>query len=159
MGTAALILGIFGLCISWLPGVGWLGVAAGLAACAIGVPSITHWFRRPGHTGWGAASIMTGSVAASVGFAYQVKHAQGALDFLVQSLPAPEAYLALAGALVVVAAGLVVARRKGRRFGVAIAAVGILALVVAGGWSLTTADRALLGRGEPVDSAHAAQKS
>jgi len=92
MGVTSLILSLIALCTSWIPGIGWLGVIIGVVACALGVPSITHWFEKPGYTGWGIAGISIGATSTGVGFAFQIKHAAGNFDILYHSLPVPVAY-------------------------------------------------------------------
>jgi hypothetical protein len=119
-------------------------VALGAVACGLGIPSVTHWYERPGFTGFGIAGNFLGSVAVSVGFAYQIKHSAGALDWLYIPLAVPGAYGVLGLSAVCFAIGLVVARKVSRPLGVVIAAVSIAVLAVAAGWALTTADRALL---------------
>lgn len=133
-----------GVCICWLPTVGWLGVALGAVACGLGIPSVTHWYRRSGSTGFGIAGNILAGIAISVGFAYQIKHAKGGLDFLYAPLRVPEAYVALGLSTIFFVAGLVLARKLSRPIGVVVAAVSVAAFVVAAGWALTTADRALL---------------
>ena len=118
----------------------------GIAACGLGIPSVTHWYERSGFTGWGIAGCGLGGVAGSVGFAYQIKHSAGTLDFLYVPLAIPHAYGVLGLATAGFALGLVVARKSSRPLGVVIAAISIAVLVVSAGWALTTADRALLAQ-------------
>lgn len=146
MGVTSLILSIASVCVCWLPKVGWLGVAMGVAACGLGVPSITHWFERPGHTGWGVAGIMLGAPSAAVGIAYQIKHAAGTLDALYYKLPVETGYWICGILVVVIVVGLVVARLKSKAVGTVIASLAIAALIVSSTWWLTTADRSLVAR-------------
>jgi hypothetical protein len=141
LGTTALVLGIIGVCICWIPVVGWLGVVMGMGACLLGVPSVTHWFERPGYTGWGIAGISLGSVATGLGFAYQVKHADGRFDFLLYPLGVPQAYWIMGIAAALIIAGLFLARLKTKIIGAIVAGVAIAVLSICMGWSLTTADR------------------
>ena len=151
MGVTSLVLGIMGVCICWLPYVGWLGMAMGAGAGVLGVMSITHWFERPGYLGWGIAGMMLSTVAISMGLAYQIKHTAGALDDLVYPLPTPLAYYVLGAGLLLVVLGLALARLKSRTLGMLIGVLAIIGLDISGGWALTTADRALV-RAEATDS-------
>jgi hypothetical protein len=112
MGTTALILGIVGICLSWIPVVGWFGVALGVAAWGLGIPSVVKWYERPGYTGWGAASIVLGLAGVSLGFAFQVKHADGGLSGWIVRLPVDAVLAGGACVLAGVIACLVVARGK-----------------------------------------------
>jgi len=151
MAVTALIIGMIGVCICWLPGVGWLGVACGLTSGVLAVPSITHFHERPGYTGWGVAGIFLSIAASSLGLAYQVKHMSGALDALVVPLPVPLAYYVLGGGGVLIIIGLVLARTKARLPGAIIAGLALAATIVVASWSLTTADRALTAETAPTN--------
>jgi hypothetical protein len=141
VGVSSLILGIVGYCICWLPGVGWLGVAMGVVACGLGIPSLTHWFARSGYTAWGVSGTILGAGTISLGLAYQAKHAGGALDYLLYPLATPTAYL-LIGALIGVAVfGVVLSRLKTRMPGAVVALVAVAGVALSGAWALSTADR------------------
>lgn len=157
MGIACLVFGMLGVCLSWLPVVGWLGVALGAAACALGIPSVLYWYARPGYVAWGVAGILLGIAAISVGLAFQIKHAASSLDVLFRALPTPDAYFVLGAAFVALAAGMLLGRLRFRIPGAIIAGLAITVLAVSGGWALLTADRAM-GAAEPSVAAHADQR-
>ncbi len=127
--------------ICWVPGVGWLGALTGVLGCVFGVPSITHWFHKPGYAPWGISGLILGITGADLSLAYQIKYAEGALDSLVVALSPVAAIAGFAVAAAVCAAGLVLARTKNRSAGVVVAGAALAALVLVGTWGLVTADR------------------
>ncbi|MDJ0762300.1 MAG: hypothetical protein QNJ97_04870 [Myxococcota bacterium] len=145
MGVISIVLSMLGICICWLPHVGWFGVILGVAGCGIGMLAITVWYPRPGYTGWGIAGIVTGGFAVSVGTAFQIKHGAGNLDMLyfpIYSFPA----ICLAGsALAIAAGGLWIARVKFRRIGIGIALLSLIAATVISTSALVSADKRLAG--------------
>ncbi len=143
VGVISLVLGMVGLCIFWIPYVGWLGVIMGVVASALGVPSITNWYERPGYTGWGTAGIFLGCVTVPMGIAYGIKHAAGALDVIYCPLPTPSSFYIVGASLGLIVAGLLLARFKSRSVGIALAYLALAGFFVTGSWALTTADRAL----------------
>ncbi|MCP4604358.1 MAG: hypothetical protein GY847_28190 [Proteobacteria bacterium] len=142
MGVTSLVLGIAGLCFCWVPYIGWLGVLMGVVACALGVPSITNWYERPGYTGWGTAGITLGSVTVIMGIAYGIKHAAAALDVVYYPLHTPTSFYIVGVSVGLIIGGLLLARLKSRSFGVVIAYLALAVFFVTGSWALTTADRA-----------------
>lgn len=141
MGTASIVFGLIGLCICWIPGWGWLGAFSALMACVLGVPSITHWFRRPGYGPWGISGLILGVTDANLSLAYQIKYAHGTLDaFVIALSPLFTAVLFVLFAALS-AAGLVIARTKNRPAGIVVTASALSALILVGTWGLVTADR------------------
>ena len=143
MGVISLVLGMAGLCIFWIPYFGWLGVLMGVVACALGVPSITHWYERLGYTGWGTAGISLGCITVPMGIAYGIKHAAGALDVIYRPLPTPTSFCIVGVSVGLIVAGLLIARFKSRSVGIVLAYLALAVFFVTGSWALTTADRAL----------------
>ncbi len=141
MGTLAFVLGIAGICIGWLPNIGWIGFAMGWVSCVLAVLSVTHWYMRQGYLASGIAGIVLGETAIIVSFSYQIKHAGGRLDVLFHSLPLPVAYYCIGISAGCIAIGLLVARFKTRFGGVLITVIAIVALALSGGWTLVAADR------------------
>ena len=141
MGVLSLILGMLGVCICWLPVAGWLGIVMGAFSCALGVLAITRWFKKTGNTGFGVAGVFLGTIALSLGLAFQVKHAHGDLDMLFFPLNPPMSYLSIAGFAALVAISLMFSRLKARNVGALMSALSLVALVVSASWALTTADR------------------
>lgn len=141
MSVISIVFAIMGVCLCWLPGWGWLGMALGGMAVGVGMPAITHWYKRPGSTGFGIAGIILGEITLSVGLAYQIKHAAGAADFIFFSLQTRAAFPLLAVAILLGISGLIIARRKHRPVGLIIAAFAFTFFFVAAGWTLLTADR------------------
>lgn len=141
MGLVSLIFGLIAICISWLPGVGWLGVAMGGISFALGVPLITLWHDRLGNTGWGIAGIALGTLSVSVGYAYQIKHAAGDLDSLVYPLGTSTYYYLLGALLLIGLAGMILARKKSPLLGTILAIGAATLLAISGAWLLTDLDR------------------
>ncbi len=143
MGTVSIVLGIIGICISWLPAIGWSGVLFGIVGWVLGILSVTHWHRKPGYTGWGISGIVLGGSSASLSLAYQIKHAAGALDALHVPLSAPFAAGVMITAAMVTALAMILARVKGKTIGVVLASLAVAIMSLSGAWALTTADRDL----------------
>lgn len=144
MGVLSIVFAILSLCICWLPVAGWLGVALGVASCALGVLAITRSFHKMGNTGFGISGIALGAASTSIGIAYQIKHAQGYLDALVFPLNSPMSYLSIAGFAALAAFSLLFSRLKARNVGALIAALSLVALIASASWAITTADREYL---------------
>ena len=142
LGTASIVLSIIGISISWIPYVGWSGVLLGVLGLSASIPSITHWHQKPGYTGWGISGLFLGFWSFSLGLAYQIKYAEGALDYLVVPVVVSQLIPATIILGVIVALGLFWARVHHRNAGVLIAAVAMLAISLLSGWTLITADRA-----------------
>ena len=142
MGTASIVLGILGICIWWVPGIGWLGAVMGVLGCALGIPSITHWYHKAGYTPWGISGLVLGVTAFDLSVAFQLKHAAGALGALVFSIAPITAALVCFGASALCAAGLVLARKKSRAAGIAVSATALALLMTVSAAALVTADRA-----------------
>lgn len=141
MAVVSIILGLAGICVCWIPAWGWLGVAVAFAACAIAVPSITRWHAQPGSRGWGYTGIITGLLAVCFGSAFQIKGAGGALDYLVYPLSAQTGAGILALSGLVIAAGLVLARKGFQMLGAILVSLSAIAFAVGGSWTLIEADR------------------
>ena len=143
MGTLSIVLGIIGICIGWLPGVGWSGVPLGLSGAALGVLAITHWHAKAGYTGWGVSGIVLGVTSTSLSLAYQIKHAAGALDPLYVSLSTPTAGAVIGVTAAAIVLGVVLARKRRGGPGLLLAWAAIAILSLSGAWTLTAADRAV----------------
>lgn len=141
MGTASIVFGILGICICWVPGLGWIGVPLGVLGCVFGIPSITHWFYKPGYTPWGISALVLGVTAADLSTAYQIKYAQGALDGAFFSIGPLLAAGICASAIAICALGLVIARKKNRPFGIFLTSSALAGLIVVSTAALITADR------------------
>jgi hypothetical protein len=143
VGVAALVISILGYCICWIPTVGWLGFFMGVFASALGFASLVHWYYRPHYTAYGISAILIGGGTASLGLAYQVKHAGGELDFLVYSVPTPLAYYVISTIVVFLVLGTLLARLKSMLPGTVLAALALVVLIAVTGSALHTADRSL----------------
>ena len=67
MGIAALILGILGVLLSWIPFVGWLGVVMALVAIILGFLTL-----KKGKKGLGIASLVLGVIGLGSGLYVQI---------------------------------------------------------------------------------------
>ncbi len=143
MGAASIVCGIIGMCFGWLPYACWAGVGLGVAACVLGVPSVTRWYEKPGYGPWGVSGIILGLSAFVLSFAYSVKHASGALDGIVLPLEGMVFALMIVPSSFLVAAGLTLARKRRNRLiaGEVMAFLGVVLIGLGGAWTLTTADR------------------
>jgi hypothetical protein len=130
-----------GICICWIPGLGWFGAVAGILGCAAGVPSITHWFHKPGYGPWGISGLVTGVSAADLSLAYQLKYTGGALEGAVFAIDPVVAGAVCVFAIGLTAMGLVLARTKNRPIGILLTATALVALIAVGTSALVTADR------------------
>ncbi len=142
MGTASIVLGIIGICISWIPYVGWGGVVLGLLGLSASIPSITHWHPKPGYTGWGISGLFLGYWSISLGLAYQTKYADGALDHLVFPFSLSQLIPATVILGMITAFGLYLSRSKRKNIGLLISACAMLTISFLSGWTLITADKA-----------------
>jgi hypothetical protein len=142
LGTASIVLSIIGISISWIPYVGWGAVVLGVLGLAASIPSITYWHHKPGYTGWGISGLFLGCWSFSLGFAYQTKYADGALDYLVHPFTVTPLIAANIALGLVTAFGLYLARVKHRKIGIVLSALAMLAVSVFSGWTLVTADHA-----------------
>ena len=141
MGTASIVLSIIGICISWIPYLGWGGVILGLLGLGASIPSITHWHHRPGYTGWGISGLFLGYWSFSLGLAYQTKYVDGALDNLVMPFTVAQLIPTTVILGLLTAVGLYLARVKHQNIGIIITACAMLAISFLSGWTLITADR------------------
>ncbi|MDD5306113.1 MAG: hypothetical protein PHU25_02220 [Deltaproteobacteria bacterium] len=139
----AMCLGIIGVCVSWIPGYGWIGVALSIAGIVLGVPAIGGAFDRLGSIGYGISGTVLGSAGLAWGLACQVKHAAPSLDGLLVPLAPPQAWIALCAAFAVAVAGALLMRTRVRILGFVLAFAAVAGLCVSGAWALTTADRAM----------------
>jgi hypothetical protein len=141
LGVAALVISLLGYSICWIPGVGWLGCLMGVISCALGITALVHWFQRPHYTAYGISAVLIGSFATGLALAFQVKHAAGALDFLLFSSATPTAYYSITAMVAVFVSGILLARLKSKPAGVVLATLAIIALMVTTGSTLHTADQ------------------
>ncbi len=68
MGIAALILGILGVILSWIPLVGWLGVVLALVAIILGFLTL-----KKGKKGLGIAALVLGVIGFGWGLYVQIQ--------------------------------------------------------------------------------------
>jgi hypothetical protein len=92
--------------------------------------------------GSGTCALLLGIPASSLSLAYQVKHADGALDRFLYPLPLTTAAVVLGLAALAAVLGIVAAKKKVRSVGLVLASLGIAVLSLSGAVALTTADRA-----------------
>jgi len=75
MGIAALILGILGVVLSWIPLVGWVGVVLALVAIVLGFLTL-----KKGGKGLGIAALILGVVGLGWGLYVQIQTLMFASD-------------------------------------------------------------------------------
>src|SRR3712207_5503663 len=68
MGVAALILGILGLILSWIPVVGWFGVVLAVVSLGLGLGAT-----KQGKKGLGIPGVFLAVVALGFGLCVQIK--------------------------------------------------------------------------------------
>jgi hypothetical protein len=142
VGVLPTVFGIVGLCLCWLPSMGWLGVLAGTVACGIAVPCIVYWYERPGYTGWAIAGMVYGSFSAALGIAYQIKHSAGQLDMLYYSMPMEIVAGVVLGSIVIAAVSIWIARKRPLLVWLLVTYIVIIASIVTVSSAWVTADRA-----------------
>jgi hypothetical protein len=70
MHVAALVLGILGLIISWIPFVGWLGVLFALVAVTLGIVMLIK--KEEGKKVFGIIGLVLGGIALIIGLVIQI---------------------------------------------------------------------------------------
>jgi hypothetical protein len=70
MHVAALVLGILGLIISWIPFVGWLGVLFALVAVVLGIVMLIK--KEEGKKVFGIIGLVLGGIALIIGLVIQI---------------------------------------------------------------------------------------
>jgi hypothetical protein len=70
MHVAALVLGIIGLVISWIPFVGWLGVLMALVAVILGIVLLIK--KAEGGKVFGIIGLVLGGIALIIGLVIQI---------------------------------------------------------------------------------------
>ena len=143
VGVAGLVISILGYCICWIPTVGWLGVFMGVFACALGIASLVHWFTRSHYTAYGISAVLIGGFAASLGLAYQVKHAGGQLDFIITSVPTPLAYYVISIIVAFFVLGTLLARLRSKLPGTVLASLAVVVFIAVMGSALHTSDQTM----------------
>jgi hypothetical protein len=85
MGIAALILGIIGVVLCWIPAIGWVGVVLALVALILGIVAL-----KKGIKGLGIAGLILGIVGLGWGLYVQIMTimAVSAIDDSLQGLEA-----------------------------------------------------------------------
>lgn len=85
MGIAALVLGIIGVVLCWIPAVGWVGVVLALVALILGIVAV-----KKGIKGLGIAGLILGIVGLGWGLYVQIMTimAVSAIDESLQGLEA-----------------------------------------------------------------------
>jgi hypothetical protein len=145
------------MCISWLPGIGWLAVSLGILGLFASIPSITYWHYRPGYTGWGISGLFLGVWSVSLGLAYQIKYSGGVLDHLVLPLSLNTVALCWLVSGIATAIGLYLARAKRRHIGIFLSASALIAVILVSTWGILTADQAHLAAPERADHGSTSQ--
>ena len=125
----------------------------GAGSCILGLASLVHWFRRPHYTAYGIAAVLIGSFATGLALAYQVKYADGALDFLLFEAPTPLAYYEILLALALLAAGVFLARTRSKPAGTGLAFLAMAGLIYLLSSAMHTADRSMEPAPEAKDLA------
>jgi hypothetical protein len=70
MHVAALVLGILGLIISWIPFIGWLGVLFALVAVVLGIVMLIK--KEEGKKVFGIIGLVLGGIALIIGLVIQI---------------------------------------------------------------------------------------
>jgi len=141
LATTSIVLGILGMAISWLPIVGWIGLAMGLVACAIGMLSFSYWYEKKVYTGLGISGVFLGIMASCVSLSYQIKYATPSLDILYYPTSIVNTYLYSTVSVILIALGLFVTRYKKQNIGLVIVSVAIISLSFSLTSALLTTDR------------------
>ncbi|MFO8073521.1 MAG: hypothetical protein R6V85_16780 [Polyangia bacterium] len=141
MHTLGLVLGLLGLNSSWIPHWGWLGVAASLAGCLIGLRSIASPESRIAAVSLGASANVFGGWGLLFGLGVQIKTLAPRLDALLVPLSAQHCALLAGAAVPALAGALVLARFKSRPPGLALALVALVALHLCAASALVHTDR------------------
>ncbi|HUU22795.1 MAG TPA: hypothetical protein VM389_09700 [Phycisphaerae bacterium] len=141
MHTLGLALALFGMHSAWIPGWGWVGVALAFAGCLLGLRSVSDRESRLPAMVLGTCATVFGGLGLLFGLGVQIKHAAPALDGLLAPLTWRQSALAAAGAALLLASALLLARFKVRRAGLALAFAFFLALQFCASSALVHADR------------------
>ena len=138
-----MVLTISGLCLFYIPGFfGWLGIAFAIIGTAIGIIGLTDTRTSPSGLGMDVASWVYGIGTTAMGVAFQIKYAEGALDMLM--LPISMHFAAIISAVLFPAfiTVQILARRKLRNVGIAMALLLFIAIIAFGWTALRLADSA-----------------
>ena len=68
MGVAAVILGIIGVVVCWIPLIGWVGVLVGLLAVVLGILAL-----KKGYRGLGITALILGVIGVGWGTWEQIE--------------------------------------------------------------------------------------
>jgi hypothetical protein len=139
----SLILSLTGLMVCWLPTWGWIGVAVALMGCAWSFRGFADPKTTPGDLGYNIAGYTLGGWGLTWGLALQIKHAGGAIDFLLLPFEWKPLLFAALGAFGVFWISVFVSRRLARKPLLAIAAIALLVIAGAGSSTFVLADREL----------------
>ncbi len=135
MNTTAMVLTISGLCLFYIPGFfGWLGIAFAIIGTAIGVIGLTNTRTSPSGLGMDVAAWVYGIGTTAMGVAFQIKYADGGLDMLMLPISLQIATLISVVLIPAFMAVQIVARRKLRKAGIAMAFL-LFTVIVACGWT------------------------
>jgi len=146
LGYTSLILSLLSACMCWIPYGGWGGMFLGLVGAALGIAVITRSQPNPGFDLLGGTALVLAAIGTTFGLAYQLKYAGGSLDILYFPLVRPTAWYVVGGLAALVPAGLLLGRRLALP-GRTLAAAAFLALSLAGGWAISTAEREMSASG------------
>lgn len=154
MALGALVLSEIGLCLSWIPHYGWLGIAVATAAVVLGILSLGRTELSPGSLAYSVIAVLLGAADVIIGLTYQFK----ALNLALWQLPVLSSIQACVAigtaALFAGFLGMLLARSKHRAFGMTVLVVAIVALVVCGTLGLWRADRQFAPNHPPSSVSH-----
>lgn len=140
--TLSLVLAMVGITLSWIPGAwGWFGTALCVAAIFIGVRGMTDRRCPGGAVGMDIAGNMIAGFALPWGLAFQIKHADGAMDGLLIQLPLQTLLIAAGASALVFWAAQIVGRFRLRILLAVVTVAAIAAFTAFGTSAWTLADR------------------
>jgi len=141
MGLLSLVLGMVGVCLSWLPYVGVLALFLGIASLFVGLlittaPQVkeTHWL-------YGIPGLFTAFVTVVLSLVYRQKFAHGQFDSWLVSMDISLSVVVAGSCVAAFLGSMIFARKKNRQAGVAMAVVFFLTLCVVTSWALVELDK------------------
>ena len=143
MNTTAMVLTISGFCFCFVPGVfGWIGITLSITGIIIGIIGLTNTKTSPSGLGMDVASWVYGIITASAGCGFQIKYAAGNLDGMLLPLSLQLATIIAIGLIPIFVTVQILARKKARTAGIAMALILYVAISATGWTAFTLADRA-----------------
>jgi ABC-type Fe3+-siderophore transport system permease subunit len=137
----SLVLGLSGLMVCWPPIWGWIGIAVVVVGCVFSFRGFADPSTSPGDLGYNIAGFTLSGWGLMWGLALQIKHAAGAIDFLLLPLAWRTTLIAAISAFVVFWIAVFVSRRTARTPLLVLAGVALLTIVAAGATTTVLADR------------------